>query len=56
MKNRIEVNKAFIEKSLEMANDLLDFASWSSGDNSELKRELRKHINNCKKYISKMEE
>lgn len=55
MKNRIEVNKAFIEKSLEMANDLLYLVSIQRG-NTELKRDFRKHINNCKKYINKMEE
>ena len=55
MKNKIEVNKQFITKSLEMAEDLYGLASLN-GWNSELKKDLRKHINNCKKYLNKLEE
>lgn len=55
MKNRVEVNRQFIVKSLEMAQDLYGLASMSRG-NSEIKKGLKTHINNCKKYLNKIEE
>jgi hypothetical protein len=55
MKNKIEVNKQFISKSLEMAEDLYGLATMCKG-NGELRKSLKSHINNCKKYLTKLED
>jgi len=48
---KVPVTEKFLLKSLEMAEDLYGLADMNR--NTELKKELRKHINSAKKYLGR---
>ena len=49
---RVKVTEIYINKSLEMAEDLYGLADINR--NNELKKLLRYHINQSKKYLEKI--